>query len=165
MCRPDGLRVVIVAALARDRTIGDAGAIPWHYPEDFAHFRRETKGTVLVMGRRTLESIGRLLPGRPTVVLTRDVERVRAAWPGALVADSLEAALEAAAATGRDTATIQGGATVYAEALAVADEMVLTFVPEEGGGDTRFPAWNPAAWREVARETVERVEIVRYARR
>src|SRR5215207_2931360 len=93
--RPDQ-RVVLVAAHARNRVIGDGGRIPWHLPRDFAHFKRETLGHTLVMGRRTWDSIGRPLPGRSTVVITRD-ESFDPGFEGVLVAHSLEEAFDLAA--------------------------------------------------------------------
>ncbi len=163
-------RVVLVAGLARDGTIGKDGGIPWRYPEDMRAFRAATTGTVLLMGRRTLDSIGRLLPGRETVVLSRDPEGVRARWPGAHAAASLDEALAlaarlAAALPGEPVVSVLGGGEVYALALPRADELLLTYVPEAGGGDVAFPAWDPREFEEVARETLERVERVRYRRR
>ncbi len=157
-------RIVIIAGIARDRTIGKCGGIPWHYGEDFRNFKRITMGTVLVMGRKTMESIGRLLPGRETVVVSRSPERVATRWPGAHAADSLRSALEQARALGAVSITIAGGAEIYRLALPVADEMILTLVPEDGGGDTFFPEWDAAAWHEVSREPLERVQVVRLVR-
>ena len=158
-------RIVLVAGVARDGTIGRDGGIPWRYPEDLRTFKRATLGTALVMGRRTLESIGRLLPGRTSIVLSRDPAGVEARWPGCRGAASLEEAIDVARGLGATTVSVTGGGEVYALALPVADELLLTHVPEDGGGDVHFPAWDRAEWTEVARETVERVEVVRYRRR
>jgi len=158
-------RVVLVAGLARDRTIGAGGKIPWLYPEDMRAFRESTMGTALVMGRRTLESIGRLLKGRETIVVTRDPERVLGRWPGAHAVESVEAALQRSVELGLANVSVVGGGEVYALALPLADELLLTYVPEEGGGDTFFPAWDEAEWQEAGREAIERVERVRYVRR
>ncbi len=158
-------RVVIVAGMARDGTIGRDGAIPWIYPEDMRTFRESTMGTALVMGRRTLESIGRLLPGRETIVISRDPGAVAARWPGAHAVDGVEAALARAVDLGLANVSIVGGGEIYALALPLADEMLLTYVPEDGGGDTFFPEWDRAVWREAGRERIERVECVRYVRR
>jgi len=156
--------VVLVAGVARDGTIGRDGTIPWRYPEDLRTFRRETLGSVLVMGRRTMESIGRLLPGRESVVISRDPEAVERRWPGAHGAGSLEQALAICARLGATVASVIGGGEIYALALPVADELLLTYVPEEGGGDSFFPRWDASDWREVSREAVERVVVVRYRR-
>lgn len=158
------LRVVLVAALARDRTIGVDGGLPWHFPGDLARFKRDTLGTALVMGRRTLDSIGRLLPGRPNIVLTSDPDGVTARYPGVVAVTSLDAAFAAAAETGLATASVIGGGRVYADALPRADAMILTFVPHDGGGDTFFPKWNGSRWTEVEREPFGELVRVVYAR-
>ncbi len=157
-------RVVLVAAVAKDRTIGKAGAIPWRHPEDQQFFRRITTGTALVMGRKTLESIGRLLPGRDNIVVTRNPAQVLERWPGALAARSLDDALEIARSRGAETVSIAGGSEIYALALPIADEMRITYVPEAGGGDVFFPEWDAAQWREVSRERSGGLEFVHYVR-
>lgn len=157
--------VALVAGLARDRTIGRDGGIPWHYTEDLETFKRTTMGSALLMGRKTLESIGRLLPGRETIVMSRNPRAVEERWPGARGAASLDEALGIAARLGRSRVSVIGGGEIYALALPRADELLLTFVPEDGGGDTFFPAWDPTRWRETARTTIERVELVEYHRR
>jgi dihydrofolate reductase len=141
-------RVTLVAAVADNGVIGNDGDIPWRIPEDFAHFKALTLGHVLVMGRATYESIGRPLPGRTTIVLTRDL-----AWSadGVRVARSLDEALDLAA--GIDTEVfVVGGAGVYAQALDRADAQVLTEVHLSPEGDTRYPDFDRAQWREARRE-------------
>lgn len=141
-------RVTLVAAVADNGVIGADGDIPWRIPADFAHFKALTLGHVLVMGRATYESIGRPLPGRTTVVLTRDP-----AWSadGVLVAPDLATALRLAADTDEEVFVV-GGASVYAEALAVADAQVLTEVHLSPAGDTRYPAFDDQDWVEQHRE-------------
>ena len=145
---PSGRRVVLVAAVADNGVIGDRGTIPWRIPGEQAHFKAVTLGHTLVMGRATYDSIGRPLPGRVTVVMTRDP-----AWTvdGVLVARSLAEALRTADDLPGDV-MVAGGAQVYAEALALADEQVLTRVHLEPDGDTRYPAFDPADWEETRRE-------------
>lgn len=141
-------RVTLVAAVADNGVIGADGAIPWRIPADFAHFKALTLGHVLLMGRATYESIGRPLPGRTTIVLTRDPT-----WTaeGVLVAADLEAALRLA--DGIDTEVfVVGGASVYAEALEIADAQVLTEVHLSPEGDTRYPEFDRARWIESRRE-------------
>lgn len=135
----------LVAAVADNGVIGDRGGIPWRLPADFAHFKRVTTGHTLVMGRATYESIGRPLPGRPNVVLTRDP-----AW----TADGVSVATSLAQALGEFTGDVAviGGAAVYAEALPLADELVLTEVHLSPSGDTYFPDFNRSGWREARRE-------------
>lgn len=159
-----GVPVVLVAALARDRTIGKDGGLPWHYPEDLARFKRDTLGSVLVMGRRTMESIGRPLPGRETVVVSRDPPAVCERWLGVHGAATLEDALAIAVDLGAERISVVGGGEIYRLALPLADEMLLTFVPEEGGGDTFFPEWDPSAWTETQRTVEGRVTVIRLVR-
>ena len=150
--RPDQ-RVVLVAAHARNRVIGNGGEIPWHLPHDFAHFKRETLGHTLVMGRRTWDSIGRPLPGRATVVVTRD-EAFDPGFDGVLVAHSLEEAFGLAAELPGDV-MIAGGGEIYALALPFATHQVLTEVDLSPPGDAFYPDYAVDAWVEVRREVGE----------
>lgn len=138
---------VIVAAVARNGVIGVDGGLPWRIPEDMSRFKDLTMGGALVMGRETFESIGRPLPGRTSIVLTRDP-----GWfhEGVEVARSLAQALEIASSRGL-SAFVSGGAEVYRAALSVADRMELTEVDAEPVGDTLFPEVDWSQWREVAR--------------
>lgn len=145
------MTVTLVAAVADNGVIGADGDIPWRIPADFAHFKALTLGHVLVMGRATYDSIGRPLPGRTTVVLTRDPQ-----WQadGVLVARDLEEALRTAAEVDPEVFVV-GGARVYADALPHADAQVLTEVHLSPAGDTHYPAFDRSGegeWREVARE-------------
>jgi dihydrofolate reductase len=138
----------LVAAYADNRVIGDQGGIPWHLSEDFAHFKATTMGGVLVMGRATYESIGRPLPGRTTVVVTRNPD-----WSadGVLVAHSLEEALDVAARHPGESFVV-GGGQIYDQALAVATHQVLTEVHESPEGDAHYPEFDPREWVETRRE-------------
>ena len=156
------MTVTIVAAVARNGVIGVGGGLPWHLPEDLRRFKELTIGHVLVMGRRTYESIGRPLPGRTTVVVTRrpdwsagadEVIRARDV-PGAL----------ALATEIDDEVFVVGGGQVYEEALPLADRLELTFVDAEPEGDTFFPEVDWSQWREVAREEGDGVAYVTYER-
>jgi len=139
---------VIVAAVGGNGVIGIRGGLPWRIPEDLARFKQLTMGGSLVMGRATFESIGRTLPGRTNIVLTR-----RSDWShqGVEVANSFGGALEIAAAKGED-AYIAGGAEVYRQALEIADRLELTEVDAEPDGDTWFPQVDWSRWHETARE-------------
>jgi dihydrofolate reductase len=142
--------IAIVAAVARNGVIGARGGMPWHLPDDLRLFKETTLGHVLVMGRRTYESIGRPLPGRTTVVVTRKHD-----WsPGddeVLVAHDVEEAL-ARARSLDDRVFVVGGGEVYAAALPHADSLVITFVEQEPEGDTTFPPVDWSQWRETSRE-------------
>lgn len=161
MVTPGGRRVVLVAAVATNGVIGDRGTIPWRIPGEQAHFKAVTLGHTLVMGRATYDSIGRPLPGRTTVVLTRDPT-----WraEGVLVAESLQAALALADDQPGDV-VVAGGAQVYAEALPLADEQVLTTVHLEPDGDTRYPSYEPAEWEETRQESHGTHDVVWLSRR
>lgn len=154
------MRVVIVAAVARNGVIGRDGRLPWNLPEDLARFKRLTMGHTMVMGRRTFESIGRALPGRTTVVVTRSPNWVGP--PGVLRAGSLEEALEAAVPD--DVVFVVGGEEVFRRALEVADVMELTEVDAEPDGDAFFPSVDWSDWQEISREVRPGYSFVTYHR-
>ena len=140
--------VVLVAARARNGVIGQDGAIPWHLPADFAHFKRVTVGHPLVLGRTTFEGIGRPLPGRQSIVVTSDRD-----WSheGVLVARSVEEAI----ALGHELdplVTVGGGAHVYRDALRCATQQILTEIDLEPVGDTHYPSFREDEWCESRRE-------------
>ena len=140
-------RLTLIVARARNGVIGASGGLPWRLPEDLAFFKRTTMGHPIVMGRKTWESIGRPLPGRRSVVVTRD--RTFAA-AGAEVVHSLDEAIRRCA----DTVEIFviGGAQLYAEALPRAKRLLLTEIEADFDGDTVMPAPSPADWQEASRE-------------
>jgi dihydrofolate reductase len=158
---PGGKRVVLVAAVARNGVIGDGPDIPWQLPGEQALFKALTMGHTLLMGRTTYESIGRPLPGRTTIVLTRS-----ATWSadGVLVAHDLDEALALADGLDGDV-MVAGGGEVYAAALPVADEQVVSEVDLEPAGDAHYPAFDRAQWAETAREPHEGYERVTWRRR
>ena len=156
------MTVTLVAAVARNGVIGADGGIPWHLPGEQRRFKELTLGHALVMGRLTYESIGRPLPGRTTVVVTRTAGW-RAGDDGVLVASGVPEAL-ALAATVDEEVFVVGGSRVYEEALPLADRLELTWVDAEPEGDARFPAVDWDAWREVAREEHEGWAAVTYER-
>ena len=143
--------VSIIAAVADNGVIGRDGGLPWHLPADLKHFKKLTTGHHMVMGRRTWDSIGcRPLPGRPTIVVSRDPAFVA---EGARVARSVDQALELAA--GADEVFIAGGQAIYREALPVADRVYLTRVHARFEGDTFFPGFDASGWRVVVEERHE----------
>ena len=152
------MTVTFIAAVARNGVIGHDGGIPWHLPADFAHFKATTLGHTLVMGRATYESIGRPLPGRTTIVLTRDPD-----WSADGVTTA--ATLEEAVARAEGEVYVAGGAAVYAAALPYADAQVLSEVDLEPQGDTFYPAFDEEQWPEVSREHHEGFDVVRRVRR
>lgn len=142
--------LVLVAAVARNGVIGDGEKMPWHLPEDLAHFKRTTQGAPVIMGRGTWDSLPprfRPLPGRRNIVVTRNP-----AWhaEGAEAVPSPDAALALVAGVPR--ACVIGGAQLYAAALPLADELVLTEIDRDFDGATRFPPVDRALFTEVSRE-------------
>jgi dihydrofolate reductase len=130
----------------RQRGIGVDNKLPWHLPEDMAHFKRVTLGRPIVMGRKTFDSIGRALPGRRNIVVTRN-----AAWSheGVEVALSLQQAI---GMLGAESASIIGGAQVFGESMSIADQLIVTEIDHVFRCDTFFPPIAPGEWVETARE-------------
>ena len=141
------MELVLVVAAADNGVIGKDGAMPWHLPADLRHFRRITMGKPVIMGRKTWASIGRPLPGRQNIVLTRDAA-FRA--EGATVVSDLSAALAAAGAAAE--AMVIGGAEIYALARPLATRIELTRIHASPEGDTFFPEPEASLWVETARE-------------
>jgi dihydrofolate reductase len=139
--------IALVAALDRNRAIGRNGAMPWHLSDDLKRFKALTLGNPVLMGRKTALAIGRPLPGRPNLILTR---AQAAPFEGQTVVHSLDEAITAA---GDDALMVIGGGEVYALAITRATHMHLTEIDTATpDADTFFPAFDPADWREVARE-------------
>lgn len=157
---PAGKRVVLVAAVADNGVIGNGSEIPWRVPGEQREFKELTWGHVLLMGRTTYDSIGRPLPGRTTIVLTRDLS-----WSadGVLVAHDLGAALQLADDAEGDVMVV-GGAQVYAAALPVADEQVISEVHLSPDGDVLYPDFDRDQWVETLREAREGYDRVWWRR-
>lgn len=145
---PDAMRVYLVAAVAENGVIGIAGKLPWHLPEDLKHFKSLTMGHPIIMGRKTWESIGKPLPGRENIVVSR---RPGYQAAGAHVAQSIEAAF--ALCHGEKTVFVIGGAELFAASLQYADGLVLTEIHRAFPGDVFFPSYERSAWRETQRKS------------
>lgn len=140
-------RINVIAAMAKNHTIGINNTLPWHLPEDLKHFKTLTMGHHIVMGRKTYESIGRPLPGRTTVIVSRDANyRVE----GCITAPSIDAAIEACG--DEPEVFFVGGANLYGQVLARADRLYLTEIQADYEGDAHFPDFDKTVWREVARD-------------
>jgi dihydrofolate reductase len=148
-----GLKVVLVAAIGENGVIGRDGQLPWKLRSDLQHFRRVTTNHPIIMGRKTYASIGRVLPERTNIVVTRDLGLVA---PGAVLATSMDAAFayarEDAKKRGVDAAMVIGGSDIFALTMADADVLEITRVHATPDGDVTFPAIDPALWREVRSE-------------
>jgi dihydrofolate reductase len=143
-------RISIIVAMAKNRVIGADNKLPWHLSADLKRFKALTMGHHIIMGRKTFESIGKPLPGRTTLVISRDTGYQA---PGAKVVHSLPAALSASA--GDSEVFIVGGEQIYHESLPVADRIYLTEIDKEFDGDSFFPSLTSDAWRALGRETHE----------
>ena len=142
--------ISIIVAVARNGVIGGGNTLLWHISEDLKRFKALTTGHPVVMGRKTFESLGRPLPNRTNVVVTRQHIEI----PVCTVAGSLEEAL--ALFPAQEEVFVTGGGQIYAQALPLADRIYLTTVMRDYEGDTRFPDWNRSGWTEVFREYHER---------
>lgn len=150
------MKISLVWAMAQNRVIGRNNNLPWYLPEDLKYFKRITMGKPIIMGRKTFESIGKPLPGRTNIVVTRNpgfsVEGVK-------TANSLDAAKalceSIAVIDGSDEAMVIGGAEIYTQAMPLADRLYLTEVHAEVEGDAYFPEFDRSAWQEIAREDFE----------
>ena len=138
-------RISLIVAMGKNRVIGANGRIPWHLPNELKLFKTLTMGHHIVMGRKTYESINRLLPGRTTVIVTRQPDY---SVPGAIVAHSIEEAL--AACRDDDEIVVIGGADLFRETLPVADRLYLTVVDAEPEGDVFMPEIDMSRWRETS---------------
>lgn len=144
------MRLSLIAALDRHAAIGKGNALPWHLPDDLKRFKRLTLGKPVLMGRKTAESLGRALPGRLNLVLTRSG---RVPFEGMQAVDSIDAAVLAASADGAQELCVIGGAEIYALALPFADALHLTHVDTVvEDADTFFPGFDRDRWRIVSRE-------------
>ena len=146
MNMPATPQIILVVARADNGVIGKDGALPWHIPADLRHFRQVTMGSAMIMGRKTFESLPKLLPGRRHIVLTRD-----RAWSAA-GAEIVHGVEEALARAGAERVTVIGGAEIFRLFADAATAVELTEVQADADGDTRMPAFDPAVWQEVSRE-------------
>ncbi len=143
------MKIALIAALAKNRVIGKDNDMPWYIPEDLKFFKRSTLGKPMIMGRKTFESLPGLLPGRRHIVVTRQKGLV---LEGAEVVHSLDEALELAEQDKPEEIMVIGGAQLYAQALAKANRLYLTYIHENFEGDTFFPEFDADEWSEVSRE-------------
>ncbi|MDD2701646.1 MAG: dihydrofolate reductase [Sideroxydans sp.] len=140
-------KLSLIVAMAQNRTIGVDNTLPWRCPEDLRHFKALTMGHHMIMGRKTFDSIGKPLPGRTTVIVTRNTGLQVG---GCLIAHSLQDALKLCA---DDAETfIVGGAELYSQALPLVDTMYITEIQQDVDGDAHFPAFDRQHWQEVARD-------------
>jgi len=141
------MRISIIAAMAKNRVIGCNNALPWHLPEDLKHFRQLTMGHPILMGRRTFESIGKPLPGRTSIVISRNRDFD---FPGVKAASSIPEAI--ALCGDSEEIFFIGGGDLYRQAIELANRIYLTEIQSEFEGDAHFPEFDAGKWREISRE-------------
>lgn len=144
------LKLSMIAAMGKDRVIGKDNDMPWHLPADLQHFKKTTLGSPIIMGRKTYDSIGRPLPGRLNIILSRNTNLK---IEGCSVVNSLEDAIGLAEKTDASEIFITGGAHLYDKFLEDADRLYLTLIDEKFEGDTYFPDYTQFNWQEVAKES------------
>lgn len=144
------MKISLIVAMASNRAIGLNNQIPWHLSADLKKFKKITMGAPILMGRKTYESIGRPLPGRSNIIISRNPEYRQA---GCLVFNDIEQALESC--RDRDEVFVIGGSDFYRSMLAVADTLYLTQIHREFPGDTFFPELDASQWIEVEREDIQ----------
>lgn len=153
--------ISLIVAMANDRVIGKDNQMPWHLPADLKHFKAITLGKPVIMGRKTHESIGMVLPGRKNIIISRNPDyRSDFHNEHCEVVTSLEAALEATA--DEEEIMIIGGANIYGQMIDQADKLYLTFIDLDTDGDARFPDWTHHDWKEISRETHQPDEKNKY---
>lgn len=150
------MKISIIVAVAQNGVIGDENRLIWHISEDLRHFKSTTQGHSVVMGRKTFESLGRALPNRENIVITRQDITIE----GCKVAHSLRQAIDISSE--QEELFIIGGAQIYEQALSIADRFYLTIVHHDYSGDTLFPEWCREDWREVSSTHFERGEKFPY---
>jgi dihydrofolate reductase len=159
------MKLSLIAAVAKNGVIGDKNGLPWYIPEDLKHYKEVTTGHTMVMGRKTFESIlkalGKPLPNRKSVVITRNTDFV--APEGVLVFSNLDDALESVKNDGE--VFINGGGEIYNQTIDKVDKLYLTEVHEDKDGDVLFPEYNKDAWQEVKREDKDGFSWVEYERK
>lgn len=143
------MKLSMIVALDRNRGIGQGNAMPWHLPDDFKHFKALTLGKPILMGRRTAESIGRVLPGRTNLVLTRSGQ---VPFEGMRAVASLDEAKAIAEGEGAGELCVIGGGEIFRQLLDQASDLYLTWVDAEVPADTHFPQVDPQLWRETSSE-------------
>ncbi len=151
------MKIAMIAAMANNRVIGKDNQMPWHLPEDLRHFKAMTLGKPVVMGRKTYESIGRPLPGRHNIVISRQADLL---IDGVTTVTSFEAAKQAAGEC--EELVVMGGGQLYEMLLPQADILYLTEIALDVEGDTYFPEWNDGTWQQVSVDVAKNDKQLEY---
>ena len=151
------MKIALICAMSDNRVIGKGNSLPWHLPEDLKYFKRTTMGNSIIMGRKTWESIGRILPGRKNIVITRNPKlQVEGIEMANSLLEAIKLAGKAALLNGSKEAFVIGGAEIYKEALPIAQRFYLTRVHAEVEGDTFLSEFDESDWRETSRKEYEK---------
>ncbi|OMH39197.1 dihydrofolate reductase [Motiliproteus sp. MSK22-1] len=157
------MKLALIVAQSENRVIGRNNKLPWHLPEDLKYFKSVTMGKVIIMGRKTFESIGRPLPGRTNIVVTRNLEY---SFNGVDVVHDLQAAIEKAESlsiiNGWNEALVIGGSQLYEQALPLTERLYLTQVHHQVDGDAYFPALNSQDWEQVGSKSFKSDDVNPY---
>jgi dihydrofolate reductase len=159
------LRIVIIVAIAKNGVIGKAnGEMPWHVKEDFQHFKKTTMGFPIIMGRKSFESLGKPLPGRENIIVTRNTN-LKYDFDGIKIFYSLQDAVDYSRSLNKEKIFITGGGEIYNQSISFADEMIISHMKFDVVGEVKFPDFNVDDWKIISREEKEEFEIVTYLRR
>ncbi len=159
------MRIVIIVAIAKNGVIGKAnGEMPWHIKEDFQHFKKTTMGFPIIMGRKSFESLGKPLPGRENIIVTRNTN-LKYDFDGIKIFYSLQDAVDYTRSLNKDKVFITGGGEIYNQSISFADEMIISHMKFDVVGEVKFPDFNVDDWKIISREEKEEFEIVTYLRR
>ena len=159
------MRIVIIVAIAKNGVIGKVnGEMPWHVKEDFQHFKKTTMGFPIIMGRKSFESMGKPLPGRENIIVTRNTN-LKYDFDGIKILYSLQDAVDYSKSLNKDKIFITGGGEIYNQSISFADEMIISHMKFDVVGDVKFPDFNVEDWKIISREEKEEFEIVTYLRR
>ena len=151
------MKIALICAMSDNRVIGKGNSLPWHLPEDLKYFKRTTMGNSIIMGRKTWESIGKVLPGRKNIVITRNPKlQVEGIEMANSLLEAIKLAGKSAIIDGSKEAFVIGGAEIYKEALPIAQRFYLTRVHAEVEGDTFLSEFDESDWRETSREEYEK---------
>ncbi|KAE9509858.1 Dihydrofolate reductase type 3 [Candidatus Liberibacter asiaticus] len=151
MTRPE---IILIAAITRNNVIGSCGGMPWKISSDLKRFKSLTTGNPVVMGYRTFQSIGRLLPGRTNIIITRDNTRRASVNPEAVLASSILDSLDLASKTGSKKIFIIGGGEIYAQTISLAHTLYITHIEKEIEGDVFFPSIDSNIWKKQEKEII-----------
>lgn len=157
--------IVIIVAIAKNGVIGKAnGEMPWHIKEDFQHFKKTTMGFPIIMGRKSFESLGKPLPGRENIIVTRNTN-LKYDFDGIKIFYSLQDAVDYSRSLNKEKVFITGGGEIYNQSISFADEMIISHMKFDVVGEVKFPDFNVDDWKIISRDEKDEFEIVTYLRR